>query len=502
MKRITRSLLLMFLTALMLAVIFPAGVFAASRKVTPQPVILTKATAPAYNKIKLQWKKVSGATHYKIYYKKAGARRWKAVATVGSGKTSYTHTSSKSRPVTVGRKYTYTVRGYNSKYKTKGDYDRKGLTVYTKPSTVKLKKASLSSNKKTVTVSWKKASGCNYYHVFRKTTSTGWKRIASVKKGTTSYTDKKPVKGKKNIYTVRGYYSSTKRYGNYNSKGVSVSVPGSSTQTAGKAKYSYELKLINPYKEVYNTSSTGPVLYIKTKNPDYRSIMLYSDPYACSEVVLYEGLFDDVKGVQVGNWLKVSGGYLCRPDLEKAGTYKFRVREVKPEYKDYDYYNDGSLKYCYETNGAVTVQVKDYKKSGIEWIQSLIKKYTKPGMSPKEKFEAVIYGEFDSYSGPANQKYRYHAVKYDKPSGEYRYANLLAEEGSIWQNHRLDSYTSPILMCDIGNLVGYKVEIITFNVTDPYHAYVKAPDGQLYSICPMMETGDIGQVKYIDFSKY
>ena len=198
---------------------------AASKK-TPGKVSLQKISSSAYNKINIQWKKTSNATHYKIYYKPYGGKKWTGLATVSGNTTSYTHTASKSKPIVVGQKYTYTVKGYNSKYKTNGKYNAKGLTTYTKPTTVQLKKASLSSDKTSVTVTWNKIGSGDRYVVFRKTPGSSWTRLATLTdKNITSYTDKKPVLGKTNTYTVRSYYSKTKVYGNYNSKGVSVNVP-------------------------------------------------------------------------------------------------------------------------------------------------------------------------------------------------------------------------------------------------------------------------------------
>ena len=223
MKKQLKKLLLL-LVATLLVIVAPASVSAA-KKPTPGKVKLTKIAATDYNKINVKWNKVSNATHYKIYYKKTGSKNWNYITTVSGKNTSYTHKSSKNDPITCGQKYTYTVKGYNSKYKTNGKYDTKGLTAYTKPTTVKLKKAALSSNKSSVTVTWNKAYGGNYYAVYRKTPSTGWSRIKNLSGRYTSYTDNSPVKGQKNIYTVRCYSTSTKVYGNYNKSGVSVSVP-------------------------------------------------------------------------------------------------------------------------------------------------------------------------------------------------------------------------------------------------------------------------------------
>ena len=105
-----------------------------------------------------------------------------------------------NQPIVVGQKYTYTVKGYNSKYNTNGHYNARGLTVQTKPSTVQLSRATLASNKQSVTVSWNRASGCNYYCVFRKTPSTGWKRLANLRSPQTSYIDRNPSKDKE-IFT-------------------------------------------------------------------------------------------------------------------------------------------------------------------------------------------------------------------------------------------------------------------------------------------------------------
>ena len=224
-KKKTKYLHVLLAFILAAIVLCPASVSAASQK-TPGKVSLQKISSSAYNKINIQWKKTSNATHYKIYYKPYGGKKWTGLATVSGNTTSYTHTASKSKPIVVGRKYTYTVRGYNSKYKTYGKYDAKGLTTYTKPTTVQLKKASLNSDKASVTVTWNKIGSGDRYVVFRKTPGSGWTRLATLtNKNITSYTDKHPVLGKTNTYTVRSYYSKTKVYGNYNSRGVSVNVP-------------------------------------------------------------------------------------------------------------------------------------------------------------------------------------------------------------------------------------------------------------------------------------
>ena len=263
------ALLAFILAALVLC---PVSASAASKK-TPGKVSLQKISSSAYNKITINWKKTSNATHYKIYYKPYGGKKWTGLATVSGNTTSYTHTASKSKPIVVGQKYTYTVKGYNSKYKTNGKYDAKGLTTYTKPTTVQLKKASLNSDKTSVTVTWNKIGSGDRYVVFRKTPGSSWTRLATLTdKNITSYTDKNPVLGKTNTYTVRSYYSKTKVYGNYNSKGVSVNVPKPVVPGQPKLKKA-TAESYDRVKLTWNKASNATAyrIYYKTNGGSWKS---------------------------------------------------------------------------------------------------------------------------------------------------------------------------------------------------------------------------------------
>lgn len=122
-----RKILLLVLTSILL--IAPATITQAATR--PGTVKLTKITAADYNKINIKWKKVSGATNYIVYYKKAGGSKWIKVKTLAGTKASYTHTSSAKYPIVVGQKYTYTVKAYNSKTKKAGSYNTTGLTTST-----------------------------------------------------------------------------------------------------------------------------------------------------------------------------------------------------------------------------------------------------------------------------------------------------------------------------------------------------------------------------------
>ena len=217
-----------FLALLILAVILlmPVTIQAAS---APGTVKLNSISAPAYNKINVKWKKTSGATHYIVYYKKEGTKKWTKIKTLDNSKSSYTHTSSKKYPIVVGQKYTYTVKAYNKKTKKSGSYNKKGLTAYTKPAMVKNIKATYKDG--IVTLTWDKAAGADKYLVYRKDNGK-WKMLAL--KNSLSYEDAAYKKGEVNTYMVRGYYSGKKTKGSYDKDGVSVKVPADAAKPTEK----------------------------------------------------------------------------------------------------------------------------------------------------------------------------------------------------------------------------------------------------------------------------
>ena len=215
---------LLFLLAVIL--LMPASIQAAS---APGTVKLNSISAPAYNKINVKWKKTSGATHYIVYYKKEGTKKWTKIKTLDNSKSSYTHTSSKKYPIVVGQKYTYTVKAYNKKTKKSGPYNKKGLTAYTKPAMVKNIKAAYKDG--IVTLTWDKAAGADKYLVYRKDNGK-WKMLAL--KNSLSYEDAAYKKGEVNTYMVRGYYSGKKTKGNYDKDGVSVKVPADAAKPTEK----------------------------------------------------------------------------------------------------------------------------------------------------------------------------------------------------------------------------------------------------------------------------
>jgi hypothetical protein len=174
-------------------------------------VRIAGAKASAYNKVKVSWAGVSGASGYVVYYKTSTAKTWrqkkvageKVVSTVVSG-------------LTTGKSHWFRVKAY----KTAGS-----VTVYSgkfssiKKVTPKLAKTKgLKSAKRSAAslkLSWKKTAGAKRYEVWRKAGSGKWKKVATTAKR--SLTQKKLKRGVTYRYRVRAYVtvSGKKSYGPY-----------------------------------------------------------------------------------------------------------------------------------------------------------------------------------------------------------------------------------------------------------------------------------------------
>ena len=229
MKRKVRSLFTVLLTALMIMTMLPTTAFAASNKV-PSKANVTKVSAST-NAATVKWKKAKNATSYRIYYKPNGTNDWIAVANVSGKKTSYKHKSSKKTPLVGGTKYSYAIRAYNKSSKKWSDFgSAKSATILAVPGKTNVASVkAIATNK--VTITWNKTANATSYRVFyKKSGAKKWSTLANVGSNATSYTHTSNKKaslsvGKKYVYTVRAYNKYSKKWGSYNTKGVTVTIP-------------------------------------------------------------------------------------------------------------------------------------------------------------------------------------------------------------------------------------------------------------------------------------
>lgn len=162
----------------------------------------------------LSWKKVSGASGYRVYKYNTKTKAYEKVTTIASGST----TSYKVTGLTSATEYQFKVRAY----KKTDDVTVWGScsSVYkesTNPS--KTKNLKLSTKSSAVTISWSKVVRSSGYAVYRYDSKTKkYVRIATIKSGkTVTYKDTKLKKGSTKHYKVRAYktYNGTNYYGAY-----------------------------------------------------------------------------------------------------------------------------------------------------------------------------------------------------------------------------------------------------------------------------------------------
>ncbi|MBE6796085.1 MAG: hypothetical protein E7533_05830 [Ruminococcaceae bacterium] len=167
-----------------------------------EPDFDVKATTSG---VKVSWKKVAGATEYKVYRKAAGESKWTALKTTTS--TSFTDKTAKN-----GKTYTYGVKAL--KGKAASSYDTEKITFVSTP-----KLASAKNVKDGVEIKWNAVSGATKYRVYRKASGEkSWTKLADTTK--LAYTDKTAKSGKTYSYTVKAYKDSSASA--VNSTGLSV----------------------------------------------------------------------------------------------------------------------------------------------------------------------------------------------------------------------------------------------------------------------------------------
>ena len=128
LKKIKSHLAILLMLALAFTLLIPAPVQAASKK-KPAKVTVTSVKTSGTNKVVVKWRKAKYATNYRNYWRQAGTKKWRTLATVKSNRTSYTHKSSRKAKLVGGKKYVYTVRAYNRYGRKWGAYNSKGKTV-------------------------------------------------------------------------------------------------------------------------------------------------------------------------------------------------------------------------------------------------------------------------------------------------------------------------------------------------------------------------------------
>lgn len=200
------------------------GNYSSVISVTTPPAKVTEVDTETRSStyLTLNWKKVSGASGYRIYKYNTSSKSYEKVTTISKGST----VSYKITGLTAATEYQFKVRAY--KKTDTGTLWGSSSSAYkdcTKPAQTKKLKAATKSS--AVTLTWSKVARAGGYQIYRYNSKTKkYEKIATVKGNKTfSYKNTKLKKGSTMKYKVRAYktYNGTNYYGAY-SEVVSIKV--------------------------------------------------------------------------------------------------------------------------------------------------------------------------------------------------------------------------------------------------------------------------------------
>ena len=200
------------------------GNYSSVISVTTPPAKVTEVDTETRSStyLTLSWKKVSGASGYRIYKYNTSSKAYEKVTTISKGST----VSYKITGLTAATEYQFKVRAY--KKTDTGTLWGSSSSAYkdcTKPAQTKNLKAATKSS--AVTLTWSKVARADGYRIYRYNSKTKkYEKIATVKGNKTfSYKNTKLKKGSTMKYKVRAYktYNGTNYYGAY-SEVVSIKV--------------------------------------------------------------------------------------------------------------------------------------------------------------------------------------------------------------------------------------------------------------------------------------
>ena len=192
------------------------GNYSSVISVTTPPAKVTEVDTETRSStyLTLNWKKVSGASGYRIYKYNTSSKSYEKVTTISKGST----VSYKITGLTAATEYQFKVRAY--KKTDTGTLWGSSSSAYkdcTKPAQTKNLKAATKSS--AVTLTWSKVARAGGYRIYRYNSKTKkYEKIATVKGNKTfSYKNTKLKKGSTMKYKVRAYktYNGMNYYGAY-----------------------------------------------------------------------------------------------------------------------------------------------------------------------------------------------------------------------------------------------------------------------------------------------
>lgn len=336
-----------------------------------------------------------------------------------------------------------------------------------------VKKIKVKSSKKSVAIV--KAAGKKAIQI---TGKKAGKSVITVK----ITTKKKKVKTIQYKVTVKKKKTSDKKKKDEDNTPKQPNTPPEQPENV-KAKYSYELKIMNSKdKNLYNNSKV--VIYVKTNNPDPYSFkadcgtsrlvkkedengVFYTTEDEFHEIIAPKE-YADVH--YTNDYNAVNGGYIFIYEWDTPGTKNFTIQEKVGE--------------KWVTAAKMDIELKDNEKAEQEWVQAVLAEVTDDTMTKDEKLEKVRRYVLDNF-------------KYDR-NNENGSIYLLADVGVYWERKYIDCWDATDIMCLFAKELGLEGRWTYAGYKLHYYATITI-DGEDYDYdaCPMSETGWTTEWEYI-----
>lgn len=339
------------------------------------------------NGISVKWNTVENADGYTLY-RKTEDTEWEEIADFKGKVKSFEDTTCKS-----GEIYSYTVKAYNGEIESGCDYDGVSAMFLSIP---KLKTASNAT--KGIKITWEKVKGANSYIIGRKTSSTGWVKIAEVE-DVDSYIDKSAKVGTTYTYTVVSVCDDVKGF--YDEDGITYKrLSKVTTKSATNTEYGVKITWAPVSKcsgyRVYRKTEDGSWKRIATVKGATKSY--YTDKTAKSgtkyiyKVVAYSGSYTSY-------YTEVSRYYLEAPELLSAKSSKSGVTSK------WEVVNGASGYYVYRKEGNGSYKKLTTVKGGTKY--SYLDKSAKKGRTYTYKVKAYYGKTTSAYSNAKSVKDKY-----------------------------------------------------------------------------------------------
>lgn len=271
-----------------------------------------------------------------------------------------------------------------------------------------------------------------------------------------------------------------------------VKVTGIKKKPAFKSKYSYQIYLIDGLGKDEWYKDEERLLYIKTDNPDKKSLSMENDG-GFYGLVSDPSRFDNIdyrEKYDINSFfIKVDGGYLTEYGVSTANN-KALIKGNTPV----------NLMLCENGHKVASFKctMKNMNDAENQVLSDIIKKTTTKDMTPFEKMDAVC-----DYFENSNAKYLTNSGK--------KLLDLADMPNSPWfRTWRFDSLTTPNILCKAAKLIGGfdKIEngYEKYYGTDEWqfnHCFAEVTIGnktRAYTFCPMSETGYVDKVQKVNFN--